>query len=103
MENDLKGLEKTTFFIIVPIYNVEKYLNQCLDSVLNQSYRNFKAILINDGSTDKSGEIAKIYAKNDARFTLINQANYGFSSRNVGLEYVARLFANNKKMGGGRK
>ena len=47
------------FFIIIPIYNVESYLTQCLDSVLNQTYSNFEAILINDGSTDSSAKIAQ--------------------------------------------
>ncbi|RAX51709.1 hypothetical protein CCY99_08530 [Helicobacter sp. 16-1353] len=100
-------MERINFFVIIPIYNVEKYLKTCLDSVLNQSYRNFKAILINDGSTDKSGEIAEIYAKKDERFILINQANGGLSlARNAGIEYVAKIFnqaGNNiaNKWGGG--
>lgn len=74
------------FFIIIPIYNVESYLTQCLDSVLNQTYSNFEAILINDGSTDSSGKIAQEYANKDSRFTLVSQENCGLSeARNSGL------------------
>ena len=49
--------------VIVPIYNVEKYLNRCLDSLINQTMQDIEIILVNDGSTDKSGDIAKEYAK----------------------------------------
>lgn len=77
---------KVKFFIIIPIYNVEPYLTQCLDSVLNQTYSNFEAILINDGSTDSSGKIAQEYANKDSRFTLVSQENQGASvARNSGL------------------
>ncbi|WP_104697335.1 MULTISPECIES: glycosyltransferase [unclassified Helicobacter] len=75
------------FSIIIPIYNVEKYLSRCLDSVLNQSFKNIEIILINDGSTDTSGEIAREYAKSDHRIKLINQENKGLSrARNVGIK-----------------
>ena len=70
----------------IPIYNVESYLTQCLDSILNQTYSNFEAILINDGSTDSSGKIAQEYANKDSRFTLVSQENCGLSeARNSGL------------------
>lgn len=49
--------------VIVPIYNVAPYLNRCLDSLRNQSYKNFEVIMVDDGSTDESGEIAKTYSK----------------------------------------
>lgn len=85
-------MKKPMFYIIVPIFNVEGYLKQCLDSIQNQSYANFRAILINDGSTDKSSEIAKIYAKNDERFSLHNQANQGLSNaRNKALEIIKNM------------
>ena len=76
--------------VIIPIYNVEKYLKECLDSVINQTYKNLEIILVNDGSTDNSLDIAKDYAKNDPRITIINKQNGGLSSaRNVGIEYFS--------------
>ncbi|WP_158655856.1 glycosyltransferase family 2 protein, partial [Helicobacter muridarum] len=75
--------------IVVPIYNVEKYLNECLESVKNQTYTNFQAILVDDGSIDSSCDIAMQYIKLDSRFTLIKKPNAGLSSaRNVGIEYL---------------
>lgn len=75
--------------IIVPIYNVEKYLKECLESIKNQTYDNFQAILINDGSTDKSAEIAMQYAQLDSRFLLLNQNNKGVGeTRNAGLNFI---------------
>ena len=77
------------FYIIVPIYNVQTYLHQCLDSLINQTYTHFKAILINDGSTDLSGQIAQEYCDKDSRFVLITQQNAGLSmARNAGLAYI---------------
>ncbi|PAU99090.1 hypothetical protein B9T66_08715, partial [Helicobacter sp. TUL] len=77
------------FYIIVPIYNVQAYLHQCLDSLINQTYTHFKAILINDGSTDLSGQIAQEYCDKDSRFVLITQQNAGQSiARNAGLAYI---------------
>ena len=73
--------------ILVPIFNVEKYLRQCLDSVVNQSLKDIEIICINDGSTDSSPEIIDEYAKNDSRFVVINKANSGYGdSMNKGLE-----------------
>ncbi|WP_334085138.1 glycosyltransferase [Helicobacter typhlonius] len=84
--------EQIMFYIIVPIFNVERYVRKCLDSLLTQSYTQWKAILINDGSTDSSGEIAQEYANKDARFVTLNQENQGLSmARNAGLEYVKNL------------
>ena len=75
------------FFIIIPIYNVESYLHKCLDSIICQTYKNFEVICVNDGSTDKSLEIAKSYADSDSRFTLTSQANQGQSvARNKALD-----------------
>ncbi len=74
--------------IVIPIYNVELYLKECLESVINQTYKNFTAILINDGSSDNSLEIAKEYVKKDERFIIISKENNGSSSaRNVGIEF----------------
>ena len=80
--------------IIVPIYNVEKYLLRCLDSIAAQTCRAFEAILIDDGSPDGCGRICDEYAAKDPRFTVIHQENRGVSAaRNAGLraakgEYV---------------
>ncbi|MBR3897728.1 MAG: glycosyltransferase [Bacilli bacterium] len=73
--------------VIVPIYNSEKYLDKCLDSISNQSYKNLEIILINDGSTDSSLDICKKWKKKDKRIVLIDRENKGVSeSRNEGLE-----------------
>ena len=73
--------------IIIPIYNVEQYLPQCLDSIINQTYKNLEIILINDGSTDNSGKICDNYAKVDNRIHVFHKKNEGVSSaRNLGLE-----------------
>lgn len=73
--------------IIVPIFNAEKYLHQCLDSILSQSYENFECLLINDGSTDASASICREYVAKDARFRYFEKENGGVSSaRNLGIE-----------------
>ena len=73
--------------VIVPVYNAEKGLNICLDSLKKQTYKNFEVILINDGSTDKSGDICDIYTKKDDRFKVVHSKNSGVSSaRNKGLD-----------------
>lgn len=72
--------------IVVPIYNVELYLNECLDSILSQTFTDFEVIMVNDGTKDKSAEIAATYASKDTRFKLFSKANGGLSSaRNFGL------------------
>lgn len=72
--------------IIIPVYNVEKYIVQCLDSVLEQSYNNIEVILVDDGSTDKSGDICDEYVTKDKRFKVIHKDNEGVSAaRNVGM------------------
>ena len=73
--------------VVIPIYNAEKYLTKCLDSVTSQTYDNLEIILVNDGSTDKSLEICEKYKDKDNRIILINKENKGVSSaRNVGIE-----------------
>ncbi|MBQ9850853.1 MAG: glycosyltransferase family 2 protein [Clostridia bacterium] len=73
--------------VIIPVYNVEKYLRECVDSVLNQTYGNFEIILVDDGSTDSSGEICDEYVDKDERVTVVHQKNSGPSkTRNTGLE-----------------
>ncbi|EAJ5919657.1 glycosyltransferase family 2 protein, partial [Campylobacter jejuni] len=78
-----------TVGVVIPIYNVEKYLKECLDSVINQTYTNLEIILVNDGSTDENSlNIAKEYTLKDKRITLFDKKNGGLSSaRNVGIEY----------------
>lgn len=72
--------------VIVPIYNVENYLDRCLNSIINQSYEKIEIILVNDGSKDKSFEKCKEYEKNDSRIFLFSKKNGGLSSaRNYGL------------------
>ena len=76
--------------VIIPVYNVEKYLDRCIKSVLNQTYTDFELILIDDGSTDKSGEIADSYAKSDSRVIVKHVKNGGSSSaRNIGLDIAS--------------
>lgn len=73
--------------VIIPVYNVEKYLNQCLESVCNQTYKKLEIILVDDGSTDKSLEIEKKWQKKDSRIILLNQKNKGSGpARNLGLK-----------------
>ena len=72
--------------VIVPVYNVEEYLEECLESIQNQTYTNFEVILVNDGSTDASKEICERFCRQDSRFYLINQENKGLSgARNRGM------------------
>ena len=72
--------------VIVPVYNVENYLEDCLESIINQSYKNIEIILINDGSTDKSGNICDEYANKDNRIKVLHKENGGVSSaRNDGM------------------
>ena len=76
--------------IIIPMYGVEKYLRRCLDSVLNQTFTDWQAICVNDGSPDKSGEIAREYAKKDKRIIVVDKENGGLSdARNAGMPYAS--------------
>lgn len=73
--------------IIVPVYNVEKYLPKCLDSIMNQTYKNLEIILVDDGSTDNSGIICDKYSEGDRRIKVIHKENGGLSdARNKGLD-----------------
>ena len=72
--------------VIVPVYNVETYLEECLDSIQNQTYTDFEVLLVNDGSTDGSQAICERYCQADKRFRLMNQTNQGLSAaRNTGV------------------
>lgn len=75
--------------VIVPVYNVEKYVGKCVDSILNQSYKNLDIILVDDGSTDRSGVICDDYAHHNANIRVIHQPNGGLSAaRNAGLDVM---------------
>ena len=72
--------------IIVPVYNVEKYLQRCIESILAQTFADFELLLIDDGSKDKSGEICDNYALKDKRIKVFHKENGGVSSaRNLGI------------------
>lgn len=75
--------------VIIPMYKVEKYLKRCLDSVQNQTFTDWQAILVDDGSPDNSGKIAEEYAAYDKRFVVVHKENGGLSdARNVGMQYA---------------
>lgn len=79
--------ESPLISIIVPVYNVEKYLSHCIDSLLHQTYKNLEIICVNDGSPDCSAEILEVYSKKDTRMKVVTQKNLGVSAaRNAGLE-----------------
>lgn len=79
------------FYIVIPVYKAEKYLAECLDSVLAQTYPHFTAIAVDDGSPDGSGAICDRYAEKDSRIHVIHQANGGpFAARAAGIRYALR-------------
>ncbi len=80
-------VEKDLISVIVPVYNVENYIRKCIESILNQTYKNLEIILVDDGSPDNCGKICDEYAKIDSRVKVIHKQNGGVSSaRNAGLE-----------------
>ena len=80
---------KSKVSIIVPVYNIESYIGDCIKSLINQSYINLEILLINDGSKDSSLRICNNYSKIDSRVKVISKKNGGLSSaRNCGLEYA---------------
>lgn len=82
-----------TVSVIIPIYNVEKYLKACVDSVIGQTYQDLQIILVDDGATDSSGGICDEYAAKDKRITVVHKLNGGLSdARNAGLTVAAGAF-----------
>ena len=80
-------METELISVIVPVYNVERYLRRCVDSILHQTYRNLEVLLVDDGSTDASGAICDEYAAQEECVTAVHQKNGGLSAaRNTGLE-----------------
>lgn len=80
-------MENTLLSVVVPVYNTEKYLDKCIKSIINQSYKNLEIFLIDDGSTDNSGEICDKYAENDSRISVIHQSNGGQNrARKAGID-----------------
>ncbi len=85
-----RGTDAPTVSVIIPVYNVSSCLWRCLDSVLSQTYRNMEIILVDDGSTDDSGEICDAFAARDGRIKVLHQENGGLSAaRNAGLEMMS--------------
>ena len=82
-----------TISCIIPVYNAEKYLRHCLDSVLSQTFTDYEVILVNDGSTDGSEKICNEYAIGDSRVKVVNKLNGGVSSaRNLGIDIASGKF-----------
>ena len=82
-------MDNSLVSIIIPIYNVEQYLDRCIKSVINQTYKNIEIILVDDGSTDKCPEICDQYAQKDNRIVVIHKENGGLSSaRNAGMKVL---------------
>ena len=81
--------------VIVPVYNIEKYVRNCIESILAQSYKNLEVILVDDGSTDNSGKICDEYTDRDSRIRVIHKKNAGLSeARNSGIDVASgRYFA----------
>jgi len=85
-----KGLKNLKVSIVLPVYNVEKYLDRCINSIINQSYKNLELIIVNDGSTDASKYICDYYKNKDTRIKVIDQDNSGVSAaRNSGIELAS--------------
>ena len=94
----------TKISLVLPIYNLEKYIHKCLDSVFNQTFSDFEVICVNDGSTDGTLKVLEDYAKKDYRIRIINQVNQGAgAARNTGLknakgDYVVMMEINDFKL-----
>lgn len=89
LDKSIRVVDEIKFAIIIPVYNTEKYLSECLNSILAQTYKNFVAFIIDDGSTDSSSRIVDEYSKLDSRIRVIHTKNKGVSSaRNRALDMI---------------
>ena len=80
-------MENSLVTIIVPVYNAERFLDKCIQSIQNQTYQDIEIILVNDGSTDDSLTVCETYSTHDSRIVVLNKVNEGVSSaRNHGIE-----------------
>ena len=106
LANSMKNEESTLISVVVPVYNVEKYVEKCLDSLSHQSYENIEVIVVDDGSTDRSGDICEEFAKKDKRIKVFHKTNGGLSdARNYGIkrakgEYVCLVDSDDWCKGG---
>lgn len=88
-----KGSEEPLISIVVPVYNAEKYLRQCIESVLNQDFSDYELVLVDDGSKDKSGNICDEYEKKDSRVVVIHKENEGpTTARRTGVEKATGIY-----------
>ena len=91
--NEKKQKATPAVSIIIPVYNVAKWLDECLESVVGQTFSDFEVILINDGSTDESGEKCRKWCEKDARIRLIDKDNEGPSkARNLGIQEASGVY-----------
>ena len=97
MTNKIFSDEKPQLAVIVPVYKVEKYLSKCLDSIINQTYKNLQIICVDDGSPDNCGDILEEYAKKDSRIIVVHKENGGLSSaRNTALDLLNKTWTLDK-------
>ena len=90
---DSNAAEAPLVSVIIPVYNVSRYLSQCLESVIRQTYEHLEIILIDDGSTDGSGRICDAFAQQDPRIKVLHTENHGLScARNLGMKHVSGAF-----------
>ena len=89
-------MEEKIISVIVPIYNIERYVGQCIESIINQTYKNLDIILVDDGSTDRSGALCDLYAKKDRRIRVIHKQNGGLvSARKAGIKIAKGYYVGN--------
>lgn len=89
-------MEEKIISVIVPVYNIERYVGQCVESIINQTYKNLDIVLVDDGSTDRSGALCDLYAKKDRRIRVIHKSNGGLvSARKAGIKIATGYYVGN--------